>query len=152
VGRGLDASSPRTQPPLSDLWASGFGSHSWLYDIQPCTELNTRAVKLCSNEIKHSVLGYTASCKQVCVEPPPSALNVTIPAFAAKRQRNFSTAPAARSQGAQQQTRQPPSIDRTDTDGRTNGRPTVIETLLHILCRLSQYVNIKVDTNDVVKK
>jgi len=81
--------------------------------------------------------------KQVCVEPPPSALNVTLPAFAAERRRACNTAPAAHPQlsidisylqGAQLQTRWPPlllSIDGADrvidrrTDGRTDGRLAV---------------------------
>jgi len=55
----------------------------------------------------------------VCVDPAPSAVNVTLPAIAAERRRLL--------HGAQQQTRRPPlllSIDGTDrrTDGRTLDR------------------------------
>jgi len=54
--------------------------------------------------------------QQVCVEPSPSALNVTLPAFAAERRRlhhGARSAPAAIDryllpQGAQQQTRRQP--------------------------------------------
>jgi len=71
--------------------------------------------------------------KHVCIEPPPSALNVTLPAIAAERRRTCSTVRAARSisrqQGAQQQTRRPLlllSIDgrdrRTKSDRRTDAR------------------------------
>jgi len=34
--------------------------------------------------------------KEVCVEPPSSALNTTLPAFATKRKSVHNTAPAAR--------------------------------------------------------
>jgi len=86
--------------------------------------------------------------KQVCFELSPSPLNVTLSAFAAKHQRRaaYSMTHAARPQlsndiscphDAQQQTRRPPlllSSDGTDrqTDGRTDGRPTV-GTLVRIL-------------------
>jgi len=70
--------------------------------------------------------------KQVGVEPPPSALSITLPAFAAERRRTYSTTPAARPQlsihisrrqGAQQQTRRLPLLLSIDgTKGRTDGR------------------------------
>ena len=36
----------------------------------------------------------TLHLKQVCVEPPPSALNVTLPAFAAEQSSNYKYAQA----------------------------------------------------------
>jgi len=69
--------------------------------------------------------------EKVCVEPPPSALNMTLPAFAAERRRVQHCAGIYRSTttaeaGAQQQTRRPPlllSIDGTDRC------PTVTHTI-----------------------
>jgi len=70
----------------------------------------------------------------LCRGPHPSAVNVTLPEFAAERRRASSTALVVRSQllidifcrqGAQQQTHlPPPSTDCTDeqTDGRTPDR------------------------------
>ena len=71
--------------------------------------------------------------QQVCVEPPPSAFNMTLPAFAAERGRLQHGARSHRlisaaDAGAQQQTRRPQlllSVDGTDrrTDRRTDARP-----------------------------
>jgi len=63
--------------------------------------------------------------KQVCVEPPPSALNMTLPAFAAERRRLHCSMAPGLAQGAQQESRLPPlllSIDGTDrqTDRQTD--------------------------------
>jgi len=48
---------------------------------------------MCSLRISSSVILFRL--QQVCVEPPPSALNVTLPAFAAERRRDITAAPAA---------------------------------------------------------
>ena len=79
--------------------------------------------------------------QQLCVEPPPSALNVTLPAFAAESRRPHPRARIYRSisvadAGDQQQTRRPPlllSIDGTDrwTDGQTPDR--YIDPAPHVL-------------------
>jgi len=65
------------------------------------------------------------SPKQVGVQPPPSALDVTLPAFAGERWRLMHRAHISCPHGAQQQTRRPPplllSIDGTDR--RTDVRP-----------------------------
>ena len=66
--------------------------------------------------------------------PPPSDLNKTLPAFAAKRDyRSIFTVDS----GAQQQTRRPPlllSIDVTERWTVTDGHPTVTKTLIaHIM-------------------
>jgi len=74
--------------------------------------------------------------EQHCTEPPPSALNTTLPAFAAERR--LQTHQPLINARAQQQTRRPPlplSID--GTDGRTDGLPTVTQTL--ILIRNSRF-------------
>jgi len=74
--------------------------------------------------------------KQVCVEPSPSALNMTLPAFAAERRRMEQTsidswyaAPADTRARAQHQTnyRMPRCCCRStgQTDRRTDGCPTV---------------------------
>jgi len=69
--------------------------------------------------------------KRVCVEPPPSVIDVTLPAIAAGRWRACSTAPAAIDryllpQRAQQQTRRHRcwcrSMGQTDGHGRTPDR------------------------------
>jgi len=69
--------------------------------------------------------------KQICVDPPPSALNMTPPAFAVEclrlqhGTRNYRSISAADA-GAQQQTRRPPMLLSIDgTDRRTDGRPTI---------------------------
>jgi len=64
--------------------------------------------------------------KYVCVRPRSSAVNTTLPAFAAERRRLLSI-DISWQRGAQQQTRRTPlllSIDGTDgqTDGRTLDR------------------------------
>jgi len=65
------------------------------------------------------------SPKQVGVQPPPSALDVTLPAFAGERRRLMHRAHISCPHGAQQQTRRPPplllSIDGTDR--QTDVRP-----------------------------
>jgi len=65
------------------------------------------------------------SHKQVGVQPPPSALDVTLPAFAGERRRLMHRAHISCPHGAQQQTRRPPplllSIDGTDR--QTDVRP-----------------------------
>jgi len=65
--------------------------------------------------------------KQVCVEPPSSALNMTLSAFAVEHRR-LQHGPAAK-----QQTRRPPLLLFNDwwrsRDRRTDGHPTVTNTL-----------------------
>jgi len=67
--------------------------------------------------------------RQVCAEPPPQAVSVTLPAFAVERHgaRSYRS---LRPQGARQQTHRPhaaAAVDRWDrrTDGQTDGRPAV---------------------------
>jgi len=95
----------------------------------------------CINSHKHCrVVETRRRLQQVCVGPPSSALNMTLPAFAAERRRlqQMSTDSSARSYRsisadsarAQQQTgRTPPllSIDATErrTDGQTDGHRTL---------------------------
>jgi len=82
----------------------------------------------------------TADKQEVSVEPPLSALSMTLPTFAVECERLQNGARSylsisAADTGAQQQTRRPPvllSIERTDR--RTDVRPTVTQTLLFILC------------------
>jgi len=70
--------------------------------------------------------GATLVGKKVCVKPPASALNMTLPAFAAERRRlqqisidSWYAAPP----GAQQQTRRTPLLLPVgSTDGRKNKR------------------------------
>jgi len=67
--------------------------------------------------------------KQDCVQPPMSAVNMTLPAFAAERWRlqhgaRSYRSTAAADAGAQQQTRRPPLLLSIDgTDRRTDARP-----------------------------
>ena len=68
--------------------------------------------------------------QQLCVEPPPSALNVTLPAFAAESRRPHPRARIYRSisvadAGAQQQPAGRHCCCRSmgQTDGRTDARP-----------------------------
>jgi len=59
---------------------------------------------------------------EVCVQPRSSAVNMTLPAFVAVRR-----AAASLLLGAQQQTRRTPLLLSIDgTDGRTDGRSTVL--------------------------
>jgi len=70
---------------------------------------------------------------RVCVEPPPSALNKTLPAFATERRRLWHSArgcrsisPVRRALSTQQQTHRPLLLLLIGgTDRRTDGRQTV---------------------------
>ena len=89
--------------------------------------------------------------KQVCVQPPPSAVNVTLLAFAAKRRcllHGARSVPAAidryllpAGRLAANPSHAAVAVSRWDrhTDGQTDGRPTVTQTLFDILCGQRQY-------------
>jgi len=72
-------------------------------------------------------------CEPVCVEPPSSALNVTLPAFAAERQRLQHGAAASidmccrRRRSAANPPAAVAAVHQRDrrTDGQTDGCPTV---------------------------
>jgi len=55
--------------------------------------------------------------QQICVQPHTSAVNVTLPAFAAERRRSTAAAPLAASSTIQQQRRCLPSIDISSPQG-----------------------------------
>ena len=70
--------------------------------------------------------------KRVCVEPPPSVIDVTLPAIAAGRWRAYSTAPAAIDRyllPAARSAANPPSpllLSIDGTDGRTRTDPPTV--------------------------
>jgi len=72
------------------------------------------------------------------VQPRPSAVNMTLPAFAAERRRASAVDRYFLSAG--RSAANPPhtaaAVDRRNrqTDGQTDGRPAVLQTLLLILC------------------
>jgi len=63
--------------------------------------------------------GNDANFEQVCVQPPPSTVNMTLPAFAVERRR-LPSVDISCPRGAQQQTCRTPLLLSIDgTDGRT---------------------------------
>ena len=103
------------------------------YGILPCniTDIYKTA---CYKTV--CLLTKTFQAKQVCIQPRPLAVNMTLPAFDAECR---AAAPASAinrhllQQGTQQQTHCTP-LSTDGTERQTDGCSTILQTLPHMLC------------------
>ena len=101
-----------------------YRTHHWLVvaliSKQHCDELPVN--RTLQQHVQQSRVADSLRNKRVCVEPPPSALNTTLPAFAAKRTRLQLSTDICRKRAQQQINRTPLLLLIDGTDGRTDGR------------------------------
>ena len=122
----------RPDPTWTDLQSS----QQWAARLTPTIKVGQRRWSLWQQRYnwKHRSVDLRLmkflQRKRVCVQPPPSAVNVTLPAFDAKRQllqhdacSDRSASPARRALSSKQTCRRGCCRSMGQTDGRTDARP-----------------------------